>query len=796
MTGPAYASLEQLNAKAEELKLELEALQLRLQEEQDGADDDVDAAFLAIEDQVNAALAGMEWITAMTEAAAGATAVGLGPTVALVNALLAHVQRYIPIIETFLEGAKGLVQSIQPPPFLVEKVDETKAEANQRLTDAQADVEELRLLAEEARDGLILYAEQEAAERQESVDDNRTKVEETVRPYVEAALIELQAALESLEEEEDPDPEPEPEPEEPSPEEKMLQENITRAENEAAGAIVKLEALRADLAKMGEDNVSALQADIELLLQSIDEALAPLEFALVAIEAARQTTEEGAQIPLQYAEAQTNAAINAVEAVRNIVLDAIDEQYGPTIDAQLAQAETQLKGAADQAEGAQAELEKARGELESGLAGALEPPEEEPAEEEPPAEEPKDSEDIALCIDQPTSVVCAEYMKPGQQGSELVLVITIPNVMGLIQGLPLPEEVVFPTPSPSTPAVPTPSAGAPGGLPADPPGVPIGPPGVPIGPSGIPVVTAPDVPQPTLTQTVPPPGTQLPPLPGPTLPATSSAPASSSNAVSSPAASTSGAPTTGPAPKLGMSASPASVNLREGQQGLLTVKIKNEGERFDNVYLGAQTDAPISIDSTQDAITLEPGQTGEYVLRLTPRAPGSGTIKLVASSGNGATSSLSVPIMIANAPASSSDIVASVEPAMLDTEVGQSSIVTIRLENKGSLGEHLTLLATASGADVEPAKIEVYLGSGESAVRSIDVTPTQSGMSSVQVHLQSAGGADLKPIVVVDADEASTTQSDDDPKPVPSKGKSPGLAVPIIVIVLAGALLLVRRRNK
>lgn len=752
ITGPLQESLLELEASITDLSLELERLYLAV-EGQAGTQ----AGWA--EDQILTARAEVAWIEAMASEAATTTGENVAEQMLIVNSLLAYVEAMLPLLGSLIEGISDTLAANNPgvPAEVWEATDTVNASLEQAIEDAET-----------ARGDLI-----------EEAGAQVVFVEETVggQAAINGVLVALQAASDGLTaEEEEEEPEPEPEPEPTGFPYGFLKESQRRANENATGAQAKVTELNAlveaELANgqsRATEKSEYVQATAEQTLVAINEALAPLEWAMLWIKEAQETAPSASDFALATAEAELTFAIDSVMEVRDIVEKYTEQEFGAMIDAQLEAASAQLQAASQGVNETRDAMLAAHAELEEEIMGGLEPPEEDPA---PEPEEPKD-EDLAICFDQPTSVVCAEYQKPGSPEGQLILVITIPNVAGLIPGLPLPSGVAVPT----------------GSLPAG-PGVPGG--------VGAPVPPVPPAPQPTITQSAPAPGTQIPPLPDPTLPSGSSASTSSSHGASSSsssAASSSESGTTQPAPKVSISAAPPMSALREGQQELLRVAIKNEGNTADDIYLGAQTDAPISIDSTQEMLHLEPGKSGEFVLRLTPLAPGAGTINLIASSGNGATATHDVPVTVADAPSSPSNIAFAVDPMLLDTEVGKLSVLTLRLENKGSVAEEITILTSSNSAQVEPAVFELVLEPGASTIREVSIMPTLSGKSSVQVHMQSERGANLKPIVVMDA-EPKSQSVDEDPVPIPSKGKSPGLAVPMIVAVLALALVFVRRRVK
>lgn len=748
LTGPIHERLLELQASIDALALELEALSTEVNGQTEWA-----------HGEILTAMAEVAWLQAMSEEASSVAGPGAEEQIAIVNSLLAYIDVMLPLVEALVDGISGTIAAANPgvPPEVWEALDEVNASVDKAMADAGA-----------ARDELVAEAGRQATMVDEAVD---------AQGKINGVLVALQAAYDAImaEDEEEPEPEPEPEePKEPSLAERIVEERMRRANENASGAQAKVEELNALAQAEAGRHSAELQNAAQEALVSIDESLAPLHWALDWTESAKSVTDGASKVALESAERSLANAIAILEAEKAVVKKYTDQQFMPTIDAQLAGASAELDKASKDIEAAQSQVEAARAQLESDIMGGLEPAEE---EEEPAPEEPEGDDVFAVCMDQPTSVVCAEYQKPGSMDGQLTLVITVPNISGFIPGLPLESGAALPTgPIPVLPSTP----GAPGG-------------GVPSGP------------QPTLTQVAPTPtGSPGLGLPNPTLTsgsmpavpsgsplsAPSSLPAASSSAAASPSPS-------GPAPvpKLGMSVSPAKSALREGQQDVLRVTVKNEGNAVDDIYLGTQTDAPVSIDATKEVLHLEPGQAGEFVLRLTPLAPGAGKIKLVASSGNGATTSQEVPVTIAPVAKSASNLVAAVDPMLLETVVGALSQLTIRLENKGNVAEKITIASSSSGADVEPAMMELRLEPGESAIRELDVVPTQSGKSSVWVHMQSERGADLKPIVIFEAEPSSQSQ-DEDPVPTPAKGKSPGLALPVIVAVLALALVMVRRRVK
>lgn len=302
------------------------------------------------------------------------------------------------------------------------------------------------------------------------------------------------------------------------------------------------------------------------------------------------------------------------------------------------------------------------------------------------------------------------------------------------------------------------------------------------------------------TPTLPPLPTGLPGLGSPSGSASASGSPSPSPS-GSPSGSASASSSSGPAgamPHLAVSADRDVLDLRMGEQGAVVLTIRNDGDAADTVRVTAQTDAPIALDTPDAQLALAPGESGQVTVRVTPRAAGSGALQLLASGEKAATASDSLQVRVAAAPAAAASIVASLEPTSLQSAVGQRSAVTLHVRNDGSVADTVAMAAAGDGFDAEPARIEMTLQPGESASRQIWLTARQEGPLQVALAVTSTRGADLHPLVLLDAVAALPSADDapasgDDGDDAKAKG-SPGAGLLVVLAAVGAAAAAMRRR--
>jgi hypothetical protein len=244
-----------------------------------------------------------------------------------------------------------------------------------------------------------------------------------------------------------------------------------------------------------------------------------------------------------------------------------------------------------------------------------------------------------------------------------------------------------------------------------------------------------------------------------------------------------------------MSADVDSLALRMGEQGSVLVTIRNEGDAADRVRVTAQTDAPIALDSPTDVLDLAPGEQAQVAVRVTPVEAGSGTLDLLATGDAAGTVRDSVAVSIAAAPASAADISASLEPSALQGAVGQSIAVDVRLANNGPVADRVVVQLSGAGMQADPARIEVLLQPAESVLREVRLTPQYPGPLEVVLAITSDKGADLKPMLLFDAQGSMATSDDDgDLNDSPKKKDTPAPGLVAIGATLALVLVGIRRR--
>lgn len=329
--------------------------------------------------------------------------------------------------------------------------------------------------------------------------------------------------------------------------------------------------------------------------------------------------------------------------------------------------------------------------------------------------------------------------------------------------------------------------------------LPVGPPLDISLPGSITSLTAgPPVPSPTGLPVPVPLPTGVPGLPGSSSSSSSSASSSSASASSSasgsasssPASSSSGSSSAQGQPRLVMSADLDTLAMRMGEQASVVVTVRNDGDAADRVRVTAQTDAPIAFDSPTEVLDLAPGQQGMVTVRITPAEAGSGTLELLATGEQAGTVMDSVRVSVAAAADSAADIVASLEPSAVQGAVGQSIPVDVRVVNKGPVADRVVVLVSGAGVHASPERIEMLLQPAEMALHEVAITPLYPGALEVVLAISSEKGADLKPLLLLDAEGSMASSEDvadkaDDPKAKDTPGLgflAMGLAVLIVFV--------------
>jgi hypothetical protein len=237
-----------------------------------------------------------------------------------------------------------------------------------------------------------------------------------------------------------------------------------------------------------------------------------------------------------------------------------------------------------------------------------------------------------------------------------------------------------------------------------------------------------------------------------------------------------------------------------GAQGAIVVKVRNDGNAADRVRLTSQTDAPVTVDSPTGALDLAPGAMGNFSVRVTPLRAGSGTLDLLATGDTAGTVRDSVAITIAAAQPAAASIAASLDPAALEGAVGQAMQVTLRLVNNGPVADRVVVQLSGANIDAEPSRIEVLLQPAESAVREVQITALQEGSLDVVLGVTSTRGADLRPLLLVDAagvldgSGVDPAGDDEEDKPKDKSQDTPAVGIDFVAAALVVAVIGVRRR--
>ena len=381
-----------------------------------------------------------------------------------------------------------------------------------------------------------------------------------------------------------------------------------------------------------------------------------------------------------------------------------------------------------------------------------------------------DAETMSVCVDSLAAQACFQYRSPADSPASLTVLLAIPTGPGVLDDIAalLPVDLDDPLPT-SQPPVPVPM---PTGLPGPPE------PSATSSPSSSATSQGPEEEEQEEEE-----GSD--PLPDPL--------ASSTSASSSESPATS--------PHLEAEAEATTLSLEMGEQDSLVMTVRNDGTAADTVRLTAQTDAPIAFDTTDGSVHLAPGQQHEFVVRITPLAAGSGTLDLIATGEEAGTvlDSVLVAVQEPPSPQPQASIAASLDPTAIQSAVGQATAVTIRLANEGPVADLVSVKVSGQDLRAEPAQIQTLLQPGEAIARQVWITPLTEGASQIVMRITSDHGADLKPIVMMDAVGSSAPIDDDVPEDASGEDDSkdsPGFGLVAAGAAMAFALLARRKLRK
>ncbi|MHB1262652.1 MAG: COG1470 family protein [Thermoplasmatota archaeon] len=755
--GPAAQALAELASEIAQLQQDLESLGDDSEAEPDPEPepaepqpDPVAEQVAAIQAQIDALVVQAAWIQALADEAAATAASGIEAQAAIAGAMVARVEAGLALVQQGLDGA--LATAGQEMPEAPSESESPSASASDSPSPAPSasppDVpdgsSEMALLAERL---VAARAQADEAMAQAGAAQDALAAQAYGLVAQADAMVDEQAAIDGARAAAD-----------------TAAQALADGETNAQRKVTKWRGVVADEAAGPSGKAEGAAAEA---MAAVEDSRARLQWAEDWIAAAQAMGSDVTAGSL----ADAKRSIDSAQATTMAVLDILEreaasqgaptsgglsEAAGAQMAAQLAQAEQSLSDAADAADAAQADLAEALTFLGS-VPGGLEPLPEPPT----PASLSFDDEAMALCVDVLGSQVCLQYRSPVEASpSSLTVLVAVPvgsatleqiaSMTNSLTGLPEPVPTGFPVPLPT--GLPGSSSSSSGSEPSS---------SASESSSGVPEV----------------------------LPSASSSSSSSS-------ASPSGQP------HLKAVADKETLGLRLGEQGIVRVSVRNDGTASDTVSLTAQSDAPIAIDSTQESMVLAAGQEGVFTVRITPTGAGSGNLQLFAA-GNVAATAMDSVLVAIEAPASSpqTDIAASLEPTAIQSAVGQRSPVTLHLQNKGSMADLLDVVVSGNGISAEPASLRVPLAAGEIAVRQVWLTPEQEGPKEVQVRITSDRGADLQPLVLMDAvgllDPSQLPQPSDELDQAPSDTKdSPGIGVALVGASVLVALLSARRRLK
>lgn len=582
-------------------------------------------------------------------------------------------------------------------------------------------------------------AEEAKALLAQKIDNARAVVDDLVdeQAALDAARVALEGALLAIDDAAD---------HAQAEAEETAEDAQARLESEKGKALKKVEFLNGLVEKAADrDDV---QKAADMAEAALDETLAPLQWARDWVDAAHAWGDASKEATADDALAAIDRSIARLEAARALVEKYRDQNVQPSLDEALAEVPAALASVQDELDAAQGQLEAALKDVE-GIAGGLDPSANHP-----------DGPEATVCFEPAAASLCFQYASPDDEADkEIVLLVAIPALsvpdLSSLPATPLPSASA-PTlvvPSASTPAASAPTLNLPGAT----------------------TPTASTATVPTLISGKPKPSVGLPSLSQD--PAGSDGPElTEENNQNQPAHA-----------GLEISTVPATIDVQEGQQGVLTIRLRNTGTATDTFRVTLHTDAPVTADASQEKVVVEPGKHGSLSVRLTPLTSGSGTLKIVATGDLAGTVRHQLPVTVSRLPPAAADIFASLEPDRIHSLVGQQTLLTIELANRGSALDHIELFAAGEGVTVQPSVLQASLAPGESVVRQVRLTPTQEGEVPVTLRLESEKGAHLQPIVILDVDSQALGLPEE-PAPPAKKGSTPGFGA---VLVAAAALAVV-----
>lgn len=510
-----------------------------------------------------------------------------------------------------------------------------------------------------------------------------------------------------------------------------------------AGAEAEARRMREAAESQANENVASTQAFLADMQAGIDEALADVAWATDWLEAAQAFAPSAVQGPLGDAQRAVDVANRTAWRLADVVQD---QSPAPQDDVESLAAGLQAQVGEAQAAVARAAL------LIDEVAGSLQPD-----------VSMDDADGMTVCSATADSQACLMYVEPAGEAQV--------GVVRVLVALPLADPLLV--------ELPGPVGSLTGSI------------------TGVPSPTPPPLPTSQPSPTFPPLPTGLPPSSSSSSSSASSSSASASSSPSGSASSSSSSQGNAPAPKLVIEADRDALSARMGEHANLEVTVRNEGAAADVVRLTAQTNAPIAIDTPTESLSIAPGASGKFNVRVTPLDDGSGRLDLIATGDAAGSVKDSVAVTVAPAASAAADLTVSVQPSALEGAVGQSMAITLRIANDGPVADKVNVAVSGTGFQAEPANVEAELGPGESVLREVRVTAVAAGAHDVLIAITSQRGADLQPLVLLDAHSAGGAddgeRGKDGGSSAPAKG-SPAMPPIAVALAIAVAFALVRRR--
>lgn len=212
-----------------------------------------------------------------------------------------------------------------------------------------------------------------------------------------------------------------------------------------------------------------------------------------------------------------------------------------------------------------------------------------------------------------------------------------------------------------------------------------------------------------------------------------------------------------------VSVDPSALSVSQGEQTVTYLQIANEGDSEQTYHLTATSDAPVAVDSPDEATTtLGPGESGEIRARITPTGTGDGSVTFNVAGEDGSVSH-EVPVSVSPAAGGEPTVEVRISPWSLTLGEDQRSAIDVNVENVGSATRSVTVEPLTNGpiaAEVDgPASAE--LAPGDEETLSVSVAPDAAGPAEVTVRVTTSSGDSLSPLALLTVTEDPVPGAED-----------------------------------